>query len=310
MNLPGHGPQTSLANLNLAYPALPQTFLRIMELMEAGATVDPAAVTDAIVHDPGAVARILRMANSAHQSVEDEIRSVRRAVDVLGPDSVAGVVVGMNMAEKRTVLDARTTLPFLNFVRHSIATGFLARYLYLLNPERPQDPAIRHELASEVYTLGLMHDFGKLLLLYNFPDAAARFYSTMEKDFPSDEAALEAERVLFGFNHTEAGSFLARQLHLPSLFVTVMGLHHHAEEIDTLPARIRYLVYIVAAANQAAHALDESGAPREALNAILGQVVWRRLIDEGLIGSADTAALLDELLDLRPVLDDYLNAFS
>ncbi|MEZ4702841.1 MAG: HDOD domain-containing protein [Rhodothermales bacterium] len=309
MNHPGRGKTTSLAHLNLRYPALPQTFLRIMELLQGGATSDVGAVCDAIQHDPGAVARVLRIANSAQQRPEDEIRSTRRAVEVLGPESVAGVILSMNMAEMRSTMDVTTTLPFLNFIRHSVATGFLARYLFLMHPDAPRDAGARQERASEAFTAGLMHDFGKLLLLYNFPEEASRFYGVMVRDFSTDYAVLEAERVLFGFSHVEAGSFLARQLRFPAVFTQVMALHHTYSDLGSMPASLRHMIYVVAAGNRAAHAMDDD-APPDALDRCFADEIWRLLVQDGAVGCSDVPALRQEIEDMRPMLTDYLDAFA
>jgi HD-like signal output (HDOD) protein len=309
MNQPGRGKNTSLAHLNLRYPALPQTFLRIMEVMEQGASSDPRAVIEAIAHDPGAVGRILRLANSAHQRPEDEIRTVHKAVEVLGPETVAGVILGMNMAEIRSTLDISTTLPFLNLVRHSVATAFIARYLYLMHPEVPRDAATRQERANEAFTAGLMHDFGKLLLLYNFPDEASRFYGVMAHEFRTDYAILEAERVLFGFSHVEAGSFLARQMRFPALLTQAMALHHTYDDLGTMPRALRHMVYVVAAANRAAHAMEEESGSAD-LERCFQDDIWRLLLDDGAISVDTPTALLGEFVELKPSLDEYLGAFA
>ncbi len=309
MNQPGRGKTTSLAHLNLRYPALPQTFLRIMELMEQGISHDARAVSDALAHDPGAVGRILRLANSGHQRPEDEIRTVHRAVEVLGPETVAGVVLGMNMSEIRSTLDVTTTLPFLNFIRHSVATAFLARFLYLMNPDAPRDAATRQERANEAFTAGLMHDFGKLLLLYNFPEEASRFYGAMAHEFKTDYAILEAERVLFGFSHVEAGSFLARQMRFPAVLTQAMALHHTYTDLGSLPRALRHMVYVAAAANRAAHAMEED-AGEAALECCFNDDIWRLLLADGAVSTDTLHTLLREFVELKPSLDEYLGAFA
>ncbi|MDZ4698104.1 MAG: HDOD domain-containing protein [Rhodothermales bacterium] len=309
MNQPGRGKNTSLAHLNLRYPALPQTFLRIMELMEQDASSDAGAVSDAIVHDPGAVGRILRLANSGRQRPEDEIRTVHKAVEVLGPETVAGVILSMNMSEIRSTLDITTTLPFLNFVRHSVATAFLARYLYLMNPEAPRDAAARLERANEAFTAGLMHDFGKLLLLYNFPEEASRFYGAMAHEFRTDYAILEAERVLFGFSHVEAGSFLARQMHFPAQLTQAMALHHTYADLGTMPRALRQLVYVVSAANRAAHAMEEESDDSD-LERCFQDDIWRLLLADGALSVDSLQDLLGEFVELKPSLEEYLGAFA
>ena len=120
MNHPGRGKTTSLAHLNLRYPALPQTFLRIMELLQGGATSDVGAVCDAIQHDPGAVARVLRIAT------EKLVHNALKAMPDGGTLTIRSRLMGSEVTIE--IADSGTGIP------HFARADFLKRPI-----QRPPD---------------------------------------------------------------------------------------------------------------------------------------------------------------------------
>jgi len=116
-----------LSDLELECPPLPQTLLAAIQLMEQPEPPEPEAV-EAMLHvDPAAVARVLRVVNSAYYGVRGQIGDVHHAIVILGPANVLGLIMGMGMLSLKRAFDARTAFPFLTLVRHSVATAYLAR---------------------------------------------------------------------------------------------------------------------------------------------------------------------------------------
>lgn len=119
----------TLTDLDLECPPLPQTLLEAIQLMERPEPPEPEEVEALLQHDPAAVARLLRVANSAYYGLRGRIGDVRHAIVVLGPPAVVGMVMSMGMLSMKSAFDARTAAPFLNLVRHCAATAYLARLL-------------------------------------------------------------------------------------------------------------------------------------------------------------------------------------
>lgn len=205
----------TLTDLELECPPLPQTLLEAILLMERPEPPEPEEVEAMLQHDPAAVARLLRVANSAYYGLRGRIGDVRHAIVVLGPPAVVGMVMSMGMLSMKSAFDARTAAPFLNLVRHCAATAYLARLLIQRAP-RPGD--WRPESA---YTAGLLHDFAKLLLLYNKPDAAlAAFQPGAGPRTPEEQEAV------FGYSLEVITQALALHMKLPEpLFRALMDLY-------------------------------------------------------------------------------------
>ena len=223
----------------LSIPPLPQTLLGALELMQAEDDVETADVEKLISHDPAVVARLLRIANSAFYAQQREITVPRRAVVVLGPITVLGLIMSMGMSELKTWFDSKTMAPFLAILAHSVATGYIAQELTRMDPTSDADDA------AEAMAAGLLHDLGKMILLYNHPELAASVYAENH-----GQKILHAEESTFGTTHVEVGSRAAERMKLPTRLADVMLTHHDAPSSDQHPVvkRVHY-------ANDIAHQL-------------------------------------------------------
>ncbi len=293
-----------LGTLELECPPMPQTLLEAMDLMHQPDGPQIRQVIEMVENDPAVVARLLRVVNSAYYAQRGDITSVRRAVVILGSVSVTGIVMSMGLNEVRNALDAKTALPFMNLVRHSIATAFLARHLISNGRTGRANPNLQDRL-GDAYTAALLHDFGKLILLYNHPDTGAKLYGkTCDL---SDDELLEQERSWFGFDHVEAGVFLTRRLKFPEALTTAIALHHRDTRLGEADATTKQLVCIVKAANKAASGLGFASNHESSWEACMEDPIWSRLIEEGIVGYADPETLLEDLLELKPTLCQYVD---
>ncbi len=298
----------ALGALELQCPPMPQTLLEAMELMHQPEGPQIRQVIGMVENDPGVVARLLRVVNSAYYGQRGDITSVRRAVVILGSVSVTGIVMSMGLHEVRDSLDADTALPFLNLVRHSIATAFIARHLIAHESGRTAraNPALQDRL-GDAYTAALLHDFGKLVLLYNHPEIGVNLYGSDRQSNGPDEEFLELERSWFGFDHVEAGVYLTRRLNFPEALTTAIALHHRDTYLDEVDAATKQLIYVVKAANKAASGLGFASSHAVSWKRCTEDPTWARLTGEGIIGYSDPDMLFQDLLELKPVLSDYVD---
>jgi len=300
---------SALGSLDLQCPPLPQTMLEAMDLMQQqdGPQIDQ--VVKMVEHDPGVVARLLRVVNSAYYGQGGEIKNVSRAVLILGTVSVTGIVMSLGLNEVRNSLDERTTLPFLNLARHSLASAFIARHLVLHNSEKSTHTALKDHL-GDVYTAALLHDFGKLILLYNHPGIASRIYGQKENDLTADHDLLKRERTWFGYDHVETGVYLTRRLRFPESLTTAIALHHRDGHLDKIAPEISQMIYVVKAANLAAHALGFSDVQKPDWEACSIDPLWSRMIDERVILYDDVESVLENLKEQVAEIEYYVETIS
>ena len=227
--------QGNLQRLELRLPPLPQTLSRILTLIHEPGLASPEALAEVAQHDPAVVARLLRQINSAYYGLRRSITNVERAIRMMGPTSAAGTVIGLGMLKMDKLMEGPVGRCFSRLVRHSVGTGFFTRYLLQQLPEEEDGTggAAREASIDDGFTAGLLHDFGKLILIYNYPEEAMALYEEKSMAHYIDETDEQAlEQLVFGCDHTEAGAYAASELHFPTTLVDIIR-HHHAP--DGLP---------------------------------------------------------------------------
>ena len=94
--------------------------------------------------------------------------------------------------------------------------------------------------ADTLFTAGLLHDIGHLIMLNRIPqEELAAIMLTVQGDASKD--LIDAERELLGFDHTEVGSHLARQWHLPDVIVECIAYHHHPAQAVEYPSAVAHI---------------------------------------------------------------------
>lgn len=307
MNVANRATGTSLGNFQLNFPTLPYTFLRAMELSRDVENINIEDVVNVVQNDLGAVTRILRVVNSAYHGIRSEINSIRKAVVVLGPEAVLGIVMSMSLIDLRSSLDGVTTVPFLNLVRHSIATGFIARHLIDRSAISRTQQIDRQEVLNEAFTTGLLHDFGKIVLLHNFPEKAAKWYEEVILIEKSDEDILAQERQVFGFSHAETGGYLMHALNFPPAISTIVERHHDLNAPAELTPYIRALLHIVIMSNRLANALGYGFNRRITEQAFAEDPILDIVLEDNIFDVTEKVLLIEDAFELRPHVDEYLS---
>ncbi len=204
-------PKTA-AHLSLDCPPLPHTLFEAMGILDRPGALGHDRVSAMIQNDPLVVVRLLRIVNSPFYGFSRSIDSADRAVRLLGPSAVAGIVMGMNVSRLQTILEGPASKTLERLIHHGVATSRLGQWLW--------DFLCPGTGGQEASTAGLLHDFGKIVLLYNYPEAAFDLYDGEER---RDEAGwLKAEFDAFGCNHLEAGERIADRLEFPPGLMSVI----------------------------------------------------------------------------------------
>jgi HD-like signal output (HDOD) protein len=292
-----------LSSLDLRCPAPSQTLAETLKLLNDAEQLQTKTVTSMVERDPVVVARLLQLANSAYYGLRRSVTSVERAVVMLGPVAVAGILVSMNMLKLRTVLTGADRACFDRLIRHSTATAFLARYLEMQFPDESIDDSATATRPKDIFTAGLLHDFGKIILVYNFSNKATAFYEEqILSRHVTDTDLRELEQLLFGCDHTEAGEYAARKLHFPD-FVTEIIRTHHEPDCTTTST----LTCLVAAANLAAKAMGHAFTQPCTWKECAAADIWTQLCQHA-PGAVNPEDLLRDLKAQQAPLEAYVGA--
>jgi putative nucleotidyltransferase with HDIG domain len=181
-------------------------------------------VSDLIGADPALTTDVLRLANSPLYARQTDINSLLRAMALLGMEAVRGLVLTVALRNfSRTATKAPV---FQQCWRHCLATGLIAGDLAAAN-WKDRDIA---------YTLGLLHDAGRLAMLAATP---LSYGGLLKTGAASPQEMRDKEREMFEVDHCEAGAWLAEGWKLPSDFQIAME-HHHNPEAEGGYAQILY----------------------------------------------------------------------
>jgi len=160
--------------------------------------------------DPGLMARVLRVANSAFYGQARKVGSIDRAVAVLGIDGVRVIAAAACLDHTLPRTPATRELSAA-LHRHSLCCAVSARLIAR---------SLAPELTGEAFIAGLLHDIGCGLLMLVDSEryiaftqrriVAARAQTPLDTD-----AELEDERRTFGITQWDSTIMLANQWKLP-----------------------------------------------------------------------------------------------
>lgn len=290
-----------LSTLDLRCPLPSQTLAEALHLFNDSTNLQTSTVVKLVERDPVVVARLLQLANSAYYGLRRSVTSAERAVVLLGPVAVVGIVVSMHMLKLRTTLTGADRRCFDRLIRHCTATAFLARYLDMQLSAEPPTRGTAGTGSSDSFTAGLLHDFGKIILVYNFSDQATALYDEQTlSEHVADHDLRELEQLLFGCDHTEAGEYAARKLNFPDFITDIIRTHHEPDPADT-----SLLPRLVTAANLAAKAMDHAFTQPCTWEECAASEIWPHLCELAAI-SVTADDLLSDLQDQQASLEAYV----
>lgn len=237
-------------------PALPAV---VMELIQSigDANANAELLATKISHDQALAAKTLRLANSSFYGLSRRVTSISEATTILGLRTLrsiataAGLVSGFSDA-------ACKGFHFDAFWRHAIGTALCARSLA---------QALRLD-EDAAFTLGLMHDIGRLVLVSRYPQ---RYAAALAYRGEVDCVVSDAERFVFGTDHAVVGAMVVERWHFAPSVVAAIAGHH-----DPQAGAQKSLVDLLHVADNMAHALDLSHLEDDMVPP-LSMAAWSRL---------------------------------
>lgn len=186
--------------------------LKLLRLVSAE-DVDFGSVAKLLSSDPAFSAEVLALANSPLYAGSCPTTSLTRAIVVLGLERTRALT--LTVAMQAFVANVQMTPELQASWRHSVACALAAEELAPL-----------YGLSGDHgYTVGLMHDLGRLGLLKAYPGSYAVL---LRNSFNSVAQVLDSERAVFQMDHCQAGAWLTRSWGFPAELQTIAERHHVA----------------------------------------------------------------------------------
>ncbi len=194
-------------------PTLPVVAVKLLKITRD----DRSSASDlvkVVETDPGITAKVLKIVNSAAYGFRSKISSVNQAVIILGFNSISTLALEVTLFEQMVRSNRGKEFDRIFFWQHCLSVASLSMAL----AEETGHPA-----PEEVYTAGLLHDIGKIIL-----DVYGRIsYREFVKNLPqSDTQMVEEERKLIGLGHDEVGAYFCAKWELPEELLLPVRFHH------------------------------------------------------------------------------------
>jgi putative nucleotidyltransferase with HDIG domain len=210
----GHGRRLTMAFEALeAFPALAESRDRLLSVVTKD-HVATADVVSAVESDVALAIAVLRIANQA-QAGRGRIDTVVGAVDLLTAKTVQALA-----ARVRT---------FDFFERSGVWEGAPERFrLHALATQHAADRVageVGYEHRDRLTVTSLLHDVGKLVLLFAYPGYPAQVH----RGARTPEDRVHRERRELGVDHALVGGVLVRRWGLPASIASTIERHHNPE---------------------------------------------------------------------------------
>ncbi len=170
-------------------------------------------IAEIISQDQALTAKILHLVNSAFYGYNKQIKTISRAVVILGFQAVRSAALAISVFDYFSGEDSGQ-IDMSQFWKHSIASGSICKVLAA---------EIKLSQQEEAFVVGLLHDTGKLI--------EKRYFS---EDF--DELCVAAqeqhltwfdtEKALFQIHHATIGKAIFRAWQFPTSVVDAVHFHH------------------------------------------------------------------------------------
>jgi putative nucleotidyltransferase with HDIG domain len=170
-----------------------------------------------IENDPAISAKILSVANSAFYGFHTPVKTLHNAIMRIGFNSVKNIAIGISIMTVLNDKDHQGSPDYERIFNHSVAVAFIARLL---------SKRFKCNIMDEIVVSGILHDIGLLALSRYFPER----YTDVINSFKHGDTLLDAEKAVFGFSHTDIGSWLAGKWSLPDTVSDTILFHHNPSQ--------------------------------------------------------------------------------
>ena len=224
--------------------SLPEIYIRVSEMLDNPSATAPQ-IGETVQTDPAISSRILKMVNSAYYGLPNQVSSISKAIIILGRERLKQILIGSVLGGIFTSIN-NEAFSMSKFWQHSIKTAIIARELAIQGNDVEEQDAM--------FTAGLLHDIGRLIIADNLPEINIEIDELAERS-RIDRA--QAEYQIIGFTHADLGAALMRQWGFPELLIYCTGEHHGSEHTGEFAQAAR-LVYLSNQLSQYIPPIDEN----------------------------------------------------
>lgn len=161
--------------------------------------------------------RIIRIANSKFFGFSHEVKSLKRALNLIGVIQLHDLLL-CSLCMRTFSMIPQEIINLKQFWVCSIQCGIAAKVIaqYSFIP-----------ISNHFFTLGLLHGIGHAAMYVKSPELSLK---ALEDSQNSGRPLQDHEQELFGFDHGQVGAELMRLWHLPDAYQKITNLHSNDEQ--------------------------------------------------------------------------------
>jgi HD-like signal output (HDOD) protein len=210
---------------DIALPEIPSIVIELNEVI-----ADPLSTADQMAQvinkSPSLTALLLKIVNSSFYGLPSRVDRVSLAVTLIGTRELSSLALGISILSIFKSIPS-SLLTMRSFLKHSLACGIISRLL-------AAQKALRQ--TEQMFTAGLLHDIGRLILFIYFPEEAL---SSLRRARQTSDRLYLVEKKRLGCHHAQIGKYLLNRWRLPLIIESAVCFHHEpAEAPDPVPAAI------------------------------------------------------------------------
>ena len=194
-------------------PTLPQMHSRFKDLVDAGADIQDVA--EFLKSDAAITSKLISISNSSYYRGVVENRTLDQAIGRLGLETTQQTVNAIANHELYMAKDQKYSGLMDQLWEHSLSCAHAAQIV---------TESLRTSLQEDPFTLGLLHDIGKLLLV--------QVVGEIENKTSEAVDPRELFQIL-GAYHDKAGAVLLKRWCFPEIYVNVALKHHREDEFGS-----------------------------------------------------------------------------
>lgn len=217
-------------------------------------------------------AKLLRVCNSASAGMREPVASIDQAVLLLGYNTIFRMVCALGYGGTMGFRHNGSSVGGNGLWGHSLAAACTTEALAVIGSEYDFEPPV-------AFTAGLLHDIGKLVLDQLLtPEIRLTIQNLTQHDAT---LRAQAEKEIFGVDHSEIGACLLRNWRLPEIIVEAVANHHHPvstprPQLSSVVYAADKLIHIVKAApsnGSGPDAVDETAQTLGLQKVLLEQII-------------------------------------
>ncbi|MGK9475326.1 HDOD domain-containing protein [Melioribacter sp. OK-6-Me] len=194
-------------------PTLPTIYTTVSRAMD-DPYITNEKIAELISADQSSSFKILRVANSPFFGFRGKINTISQAIFYLGHNEVKNILFTISLLKIMPGSKILTKLKPADLWAHSVSTGVISRII---------GAEINDRQIENFFLAGVLHDFGKILLIEYFNKEYAEVLE-ISQNTNVEVSVVESDKL--GITHSELGAKLAEKWKLPDIIIDTLRNHH------------------------------------------------------------------------------------